>query len=139
MRTIDNIVIHCTATSQQTTVEAIQRYWREQLGWKNPGYHVLIEATGKAHELQPIEKPSNGARGFNANSIHISYVGGIDAHGKSIDNRTMAQKLQLASYIRAFRQRSPDAEVLGHCDLPNVQKDCPCFDVREWVKGGMQA
>ncbi|WP_367614995.1 hypothetical protein [Segatella copri] len=28
----------------------------------------------------------------------------------------------------------PDAEILGHRDLPNVRKDCPCFDVRDWLE-----
>ena len=28
----------------------------------------------------------------------------------------------------------PDAEILGHRDLPWVRKSCPCFDVKEWLK-----
>ena len=28
----------------------------------------------------------------------------------------------------------PDAEILGHRDLPNVHKDCPAFDVKRWLK-----
>jgi N-acetylmuramoyl-L-alanine amidase len=32
----------------------------------------------------------------------------------------------------------PDAEVLGHRDLPNVNKDCPCFDARAWWERGGQ-
>ena len=23
-----------------------------------------------------------------------------------------------------------DVTILGHCDLPNVHKDCPCFDAQ---------
>ncbi len=44
MRTITHIVVHCSATGQDAKVEAIQRYWKEKLGWKSPGYHYIIEA-----------------------------------------------------------------------------------------------
>lgn len=138
MRRITHIVIHCTATAQTATVEAIQRYWREILEWRSPGYHVIIEPTGRAHELHPVEVPSNGVRGHNANSIHISYIGGIDERGKPIDNRTAVQRMQMASYIRKWKQDYPDAIVCGHRDFPNVAKACPSFDVREWVEGGMK-
>jgi hypothetical protein len=26
----------------------------------------------------------------------------------------------------------PQAEVLGHRDIPGVKKDCPSFNVKEW-------
>ena len=44
------------------------------MGWNSPGYHHLIMSDGTIHNLQPIERSSNGAAGFNANSIHISYI-----------------------------------------------------------------
>ena len=34
-------------------------------------------------------------------------------------------------YIKFY---NPEAEVLGHRDFPDVKKDCPCFDVKEWYK-----
>ena len=30
--------------------------------------------------------------------------------------------------LRKLRRLFPDAEIKGHRDLPNVKKDCPCFD-----------
>ena len=91
MRKINYLVLHCTATPQNTTVESIQRYWREDLKWKNPGYHWIIKADGHAVNLLPIEEVSNGVAGHNSDSIHISYIGGIDSKGKAVDNRTAAQ------------------------------------------------
>ena len=93
MRQINHIVLHCTATAQNTKVDSILNYWKNIKGWKNPGYHYLIEADGKTHKIQPIELPSNGVRGYNRDSIHISYIGGIDEDLKPLDNRTPKQVL----------------------------------------------
>lgn len=134
MRQINNLVLHCTATPQSTTVASIQRYWKENLGWKSPGYHYIILPDGKFVNLQPIEKPSNGVAGHNHDSIHISYIGGVDAKGKAIDNRTGAQKLAQADLLRKLRKQYPKARILGHRDFPGVQKDCPSFDVADWLR-----
>jgi N-acetylmuramoyl-L-alanine amidase len=72
MKKIEYIVVHCTATLSTASVSAIQRYWREVLSWRNPGYHYLIEADGETHKLQDEEKPTNGVKGYNHNSIHVS-------------------------------------------------------------------
>lgn len=124
MREINNIVIHCTATDQTATVEAIQRYWREVLGWKNPGYHFIIEADGKIHQLQPIEKLANGVRGHNSDSIHIAYIG-----GRYADDRTQAQQIAIKTAAKILTAVFPNARILGHRDFPGVVKACPRFDV----------
>ena len=36
--------------------------------------------------------------------------------------------------MKGLFQCPPDAEILGHRDLPNVHKDCPSFDVKRWLK-----
>lgn len=95
MREIKYIVCHCTATDQDATVEGIKRFWKKNLGWRNPGYHFLIEKDGTIHNLQPIEKPSNGVRGYNTNSIHVSYIG-----GKLQDDRTDEQSTQFTQLLR---------------------------------------
>lgn len=133
MRVINYIVLHCTATSQKTKVESITRYWKETLGWNNPGYHFIILPDGTIVNLQPIEKPSNGVAGFNSNSLHISYIGGIDDKGRPIDNRTDAQKQAQIKLIKLYKNQFPNAQIKGHRDFPGVKKDCPSFDVAEWL------
>lgn len=123
MREIKYIVCHTTATDQDATIEAIQNYWRNRLGWRNPGYHFIIEADGKITQLQPIDRPSNGVAGYNANSIHISYIG-----GKDYDDRTEEQKEAMRAVVRTMKAMFPEAEILGHRDFPNVHKSCPRFD-----------
>lgn len=137
MRQIKYIVLHCTATKQNATVKSIQDYWRNVLGWKSPGYHFLIEKTGKVHELHPIELPSNGVAGYNKNSIHISYIGGIDFKGKAIDNRTQQQQDAQLEIIMDLLSKFPNAKVLGHRDFPGVKKECPSFDVQQWINLAM--
>lgn len=133
MRNIDFIVIHCTASAQTAKVDSIVRYWKESLGWVNPGYHYLIEANGSVHNLQPIERASNGVAGFNSNSIHISYIGGIDKAIQPLDNRTPRQVLEMIRLIVELKERFPNARIQGHRDFPRVAKACPSFDVRSWL------
>lgn len=132
MRTIKYIAIHCTATSQLATVASILKYWKERLKWKSPGYHYIIEVSGKVTELLPIDKISNGVAGFNSVTINIAYVGGVFESGKTVDNRTPEQKASMAKLVKELKMQFPDAIVQGHRDFPNVHKECPCFEVKKW-------
>ena len=62
------------------------------------------------------------------------YEGGLDEKGKPADTRTPAQKASLEDLLYSLVLDYPDAEILGHRDLPWVRKSCPCFDVKEWLK-----
>jgi len=134
MREINWIVVHCTATQQNATVSAILRYWTEELGWKNPGYHYLIDKTGTVVQLQEESKVANGVRGYNQRSVHVAYIGGIDEVGDAIDNRTISQKISMYRLLTNLRMKYPEAELLGHKDFPKVHKACPCFDTKHWYK-----
>lgn len=153
MRKISYICLHCTASPQTQTIEAIQNYWKNSLGWKTPGYHYIIKPDGEAVNLQPIEKPSNGVKNHNHNSIHISYIGGVvtssndpvNAKGSPIDNRTEAQKQTQKELITKFNKQFSDAIILGHRDFsPDKNrngiiepsewiKSCPSFSVKAWL------
>jgi N-acetylmuramoyl-L-alanine amidase len=133
MRRITHIVLHCTATPQSARVESIQRYWRERLGWRNPGYHWIIDHVGAITQLATDDVVANGVRGHNARSIHISYIGGVDVNGNAIDNRTPAQRSAMCQLVLLYRLKYPESQVLGHRDFPGVQKDCPSFDVAAWL------
>lgn len=133
-RDIHYIVVHCTATPPDTKIENIQRYWKEQLHWKNPGYHFIIRRDGIIVQLQSTQKIANGVAGYNEQSIHISYIGGIDKEGKPTDNRTKEQQETLFDKLIALSEKYPHAKILGHRDFPNVKKSCPCFDVSTWLQ-----
>lgn len=131
-RQIKFIAIHCTASQPTATVAAILRHWKDNLGWKAPGYHLLIEANGTIHRLLPFNGVANGVRGFNSISVHISYIGGITREGKPIDNRTPAQKKAILDCIAEVVAWSDNKKltIQGHRDFPNQRKACPCFDAR---------
>lgn len=140
MRQIKYIVVHCTATSQSASVASILNGWK-QLGWKNPGYHFLVESNGAHHILLPVDKVSNGVKGYNSVSINIAYIGGIDSAGKPLDNITPSQRWKLQQIIDGLLVHLPSAKVVGHRDLSHDTnkngkidpqewlKACPCFDV----------
>lgn len=123
--------MHCTATSQNTSISSIQNYWKNQLGWRMPGYHFIIKPDGEVVSLLSIEQVSNGVQGFNHESINISYIGGIDEKVIPKDNRTLAQKASLLKLLTELRQKFPKAIIQGHRDFPNVKKACPSFDAKK--------
>ena len=132
-RNVNNIVIHCTATPQNASVQGILNYWKNNLGWKSVGYHRLIEADGTIHKLANFDQVTNGVKDQNSVSIHISYIGGIDNAGRAKDTRTFEQKIAILKCIAEALRYTPNANILGHKDFPNVKKACPSFDaIREY-------
>jgi N-acetylmuramoyl-L-alanine amidase len=131
-RRVTHIVLHCTATRTNATVTAIQNYWRNHLGWRNPGYHIIFHHEKGFTVMADLDRVCNGVAGHNSTSIHLSYIGGIDANNKPIDNRSESQKRLMRLAVTELQKRIPTARVVqGHRDFPNVRKACPCFDARK--------
>ena len=59
----------------------------------------------------------------NNYSIGIGYEGGLDEHGRCKDTRTLAQKVTMEELLQSLCVDYPDAEILGHRDLPGVHKE----------------
>lgn len=145
MRGIKRIFVHCTAGSQRQTVADLQAEFKRK-GWKNPGYHYVIQADGTVKQLLGEQFVSNGVKGYNSTSLNVAYMGGIDADGKAVDNRTDAQKASLLTLLKELKERYPKAEILGHRDIsPDTNgngivdpweriKECPCFNARDEYK-----
>lgn len=135
MRTINYIVVHCTATPPTATVDAIKKYWKQVKGWGDtPGYHYLILRDGEIMQLLDESQMSYGAYGHNKECVHISYIGGVDQEGKPIDNRCARQIHAMFNKLVELSEKYPGAKILGHKDFPGVTKACPSFDVKEWLK-----
>ena len=130
MRTINFIAVHCTATPQNATIEAIKNYWKTVMKWKQVGYHYIIKADGEVVQLLDIATPSNGVAGWNSQIINVCYIGGVDAQGKPKDTRTDAQKKSLLEILTKLKRQFPNAVIQGHRNFPNVQKACPSFDAK---------
>ncbi len=133
-RNIKYVVIHCTATPQNTTIESIKRFWKEQRGWGDtPGYHYIIEADGEITQLLDENKNSNGVYAHNSECVNIAYIGGIDKDGKPKDTRSKSQEHALFDLIVSLTEKYKGAKVVGHRDFPDVKKACPSFDVKTWL------
>lgn len=138
MRTIDKIVVHCSAGSQKNTAADIVAFHTSPKpkgnGWTTPGYHYFIEADGKIVNIVPEYRISNGVKGHNAHAINVCYAGGVDLSKKvngqylPLDNRTDAQKAALRSLLIRLRAKYPKARIYGHRDF--APKSCPSFDAK---------
>ena len=134
-RNISLIVIHCSATrvTQDFTVEALEACHKAR-GFTSIGYHFYITKDGTLYPCRPESQIGAHAKGYNAHSIGICYEGGLDKNGKPADTRTLAQKVTMEELLYSLCLDYPDAEILGHRDLPGVRKECPCFDTKEWLE-----
>lgn len=130
-RLITMIVVHCSATrcNQPYPVQHLFHDHVEVNHWRYIGYHFYITRSGRVETTRPLERMGAHAKGHNAHSIGICYEGGLDEQGQIADTRTEEQKKAMAKLIVQLKQQFPTIlKVLGHRDLPGVQKACPCFD-----------
>lgn len=153
-RFISHLVIHCTAGHGD--LESVLRFWKKTLGWRHPGYHFFIDYDGTVHQLAPINNVTNGVKGYNSHSVHISYRGGVRKDNNKIaeDTRTPEQKAAILDTIRKVleelkpHQDITGIKILGHRDFSPDQdgngvisaweriKECPCYDCipeYEWI------
>ena len=133
-RKISMIVIHCSATrcNQRYTVDQLRADHNARFHNKGIGYHYYIERDGQVYQTRPEEEVGMHALHYNAHSIGICYEGGLDEKGNYADTRTPAQRATMIALLRALKVDYPDAEIVGHCQLPGVSKPCPCFSCQEY-------
>lgn len=146
MRAVDLIVLHCSATPNGRHFSAadidqwhLERGFRRQPAWlarQNPslraiGYHFVIYVNGAIASGRHLEEAGAHARGHNADSVGVCLVG--------TDRFTAAQWQAAAALVDRLLQTFPEAQVLGHRDLPSVRKLCPGFDVAAWLAADMLA
>ena len=134
------IVVHYSATPIERDVSSadIDAMHRKR-GFKEIGYHLYIRKNGLIEKGRDLSQPGRfeqGAhsKGHNSSSIGICYEGGVvlDDPNTGFDTRTQAQKDAMVRVINDLLVRFPNAEVLGHKDMPGAATQCPGFDVRSW-------
>ena len=130
MRRIDLIVIHCSATrcNQSFPVTALIRCHADRFGFT--GYHYYITRDGTVTQTRHEQLIGAHATGYNSHSLGVCYEGGLNKEGQPEDTRTPSQKRALLSLLKKLKREHPEARILGHHDLPDVHKDCPCFDAQ---------
>lgn len=146
-RTMDTIVIHCSATKEDKdySIEDIKK-WHLQRGFKDVGYHFVIKLDGTIEIGRPLDKIGAHVANHNTNTIGICYIGGLSKNNKAKDTRTEEQKESLLNLITILKSFIPIKEIKGHRDYSKdlnnngiiesneFMKDCPCFDVQKEYK-----
>ena len=91
---IERIVIHCSASyyKQSYSFESCRNDHIHLRGFRDIGYSVYIERSGKTTLGRPFGEILAHAKGFNTNSIAICYEGGLGDDLKAEDTRTPQQK-----------------------------------------------
>ena len=130
MRSINKIILHCTATKEGKDFKAkdIDR-WHKAQGWKCIGYHYVVDLDGSIESGRPEIQVGAHCAGYNSHSIGVVYVGGLSEDGKPKDTRTKEQKEALVKIVNELLKKYPKAAVYGHNELS--KKACPCFDVKK--------
>ena len=131
MRKIDLIVIHCSATRENRPFPVTSLIACHQARFGFTGYHYYVTRDGQVYQTCHENLPGIHARHYNQHSIGVCYEGGLSADGRPADTRTEAQKAAMWHLLKSLKTDYPDAVILGHRDLPNVRKDCPCFDAQK--------
>jgi hypothetical protein len=144
MKTIDSIIIHCSATRANMDVRASDiDKWHKERGFVMIGYNYVIDLDGTVEVGRPLTMNGAHCIGYNDHSIGICYIGGLDIFGNPCDTRTIEQKKAMHELVEKLMDRHPAiVKVLGHRDTspdlngdgkisPNEWvKSCPCFDVQ---------
>lgn len=130
-RTINEIIVHCTATPEGRECSVAEiRQWHKARGFTDIGYHYVVHLDGTVEEGRNVDISGAHCTGHNTHSIGVVYVGGCGKDGKTPkDTRTDDQKAALANLLLDLRKFYPTAKIHGHRDFAN--KACPSFDATQ--------
>lgn len=126
---ISRIIFHHSASPRTTKASEI-REWHLAKGWRDTGYHFVVEASGLIVPARPLHIQGAHCKGHNANSIGICLVGW---NGREGWGWTRAQIRSGQRLLDAFRLiLGEDIEFGGHRDYKATE--CPGLDVGEVFK-----
>lgn len=136
MREINFIVLHCAATpnGRKFKAEDVERWHRERMDWgpspsgKYTGYHWMIGINGEVWAGRLPNEVGVHAKGYNKNSFGIMLFG--------MSKYTPKQWDSLKNLLTLLMSEYPEAKVIGHNELS--PKDCPGFDVQEYIENGLE-
>lgn len=110
------------------------REWHLEKGFADVGYHKVIRRNGDIEDGRPENIVGAHARPINSISLGVCLVGGVDDNKKPENNFTPKQFKSLEAILRLWKAKDPDAQIIGHKDVPGVKKACPSFNVKPWAK-----
>tara|TARA_B100000768_G_scaffold52639_1_gene51162 strand:+ start:18559 stop:19224 length:666 start_codon:yes stop_codon:yes gene_type:complete len=138
------IIVHCSATKEgwwadktpNEQMKEIDRWHREERGWRMIGYHAIVARDGTVVQGRPYGDSGAHAKGHNKD-IGICLIGGFgsDADDLATEHYTPAQLNSLYKLISELRGQYaiPLKRVIGHNRVSS--KACPGFRVQKWLGG----
>lgn len=143
------LVVHASATQPRLWNYGAAEINAAHLkrGWIEIGYHFVIKRNGGLEFGRDLNKRGAHVLGHNHHAWGICLIGGVsNATGEAENNYTPLQFQTLRGVLRSLSKMAPNAEIVGHRDFSPDRdgdgviepwewlKECPCFDVRAWVK-----
>lgn len=144
---VTEICLHVSATrpdwmKNNTFAERyaeIRRWHMKDNGWRDIGYHWVIDRDGAMMAGRKENVIGAGVAGHNNGVIHIVALGGHggSADGKITDCWTTEQIRSVKLKIAEIAKRTQIKRISGHNEF--AAKACPCFRVPKWVEscGGL--
>ena len=127
LKKVSLLIVHCTASKCNRSFSTENLIACGEAKYGQCSYHYYVRLNGDVIPLLPENVQGVHAKQYNKCSLGIVYEGGLDVNGHSDDTRTEAQKASLHSLLEELTDAYPEARIIGHCELPHVAKDCPCF------------
>ena len=129
MRTLDRIVLHCSATEEGHPFGAADiRRWHKARGWKDIGYHYVILLDGTVEYGRPVDQVGAHVKGHNSTTVGVCYIGGV-RNGEPVDTMTAEQEVAFLELVYSLRKSLGYLTVHGHNEYS--AKACPSFVVKE--------
>lgn len=140
-REIKRIIVHCSASTWGC--RSVIDEWHKERGWDGIGYHYVIvnghpytsreflpKWDGRVEAGRDLDVVGAHVAGHNEDSVGICLIGSGDGR---YTPRQINELQGLIEYLRG-RHNIPAGQVMGHRDL-NPHKECPGFDVQQWITG----
>ena len=140
----DNRVAYLVQHYSATPIETEYPYSRLEAdhkarGFREGGYHFYLPMKGGRITGRDLSQPGRfeqGAhsKGENSISIGICLEGGVTRArpNEGFDSRTPAQIKEQIKLIRELLVRFPNAQVIGHRDMPFAATQCPGYNAGDW-------
>jgi len=135
---VTEIILHCADTRPEwmagrriaEKVAEIRRWHVEQRGWRDIGYHWVIDRDGIVAPGRPEDQIGAHVEGHNAGTIGVCLLGGYGAKANDPfeKNFTPLQAVAVRRLIGKIADRATIRKVSGHNDY--AAKACPGFRVR---------
>jgi N-acetyl-anhydromuramyl-L-alanine amidase AmpD len=141
---VTEIILHCADTRPEwmagrplaEKVAEIRRWHVQERGWRDIGYHWVIDRDGAVAPGRRETELGAHVEGHNRGTIGICLLGGYSAKADDLfeENFSGAQAFVVKLLIAELKGRSTIRKVFGHNDY--APKACPGFRVRVALKDG---